>query len=259
LVRQAKLAGVTVLALTDHDTDAGWDEAAVSAAEQGIALIRGAEISTTLGGRSVHLLSYLHDPAHPGLRQAFARTKASRLERLQKMTALISADFPISWPDVVAQTQPGASVGRPHIADALVAAGVVADRDAAFANMLRPGSPYYTRYEAPATAEMVAVVRQAGGVPVLAHPFATRGRHPCDDDVAGLVRVGLLGLEVWHREQDEAARQHALALTERFGLWPTGSSDYHGFGKPNRLGENYTSETVFAKIAHAGVLPVLYP
>ena len=248
-----------MLGITDHDTIAGWAEAIAAAADTGgIAIVRGTEISTTMQGRSVHLLSYLHNPENSGLVAAFARTKESRLARLKRMTTLLSADYPITWDSVLAQIEPGASVGRPHIADALVAAGVVPDRDAAFADMLSPRSKYYTRYEAPQTSEMVSLVRAAGGVPVLAHPFASRGRGMTDDEVIELVNAGLLGIEVWHREQDLAARQRALDLANSLGLWPTGSSDYHGFGKPNRLGENYTAEPVFAEIAALGALSVLY-
>lgn len=258
LVRNAKAAGITTLGITDHDTDAGWEQAAQAAQQMGLNLVRGSEISTTMGWRSLHLLSYLHDPTHPALLAALKRTQDSRLERLQRMTALLAADFPITWESVCAQIQPGASVGRPHIADALVTAGVVKDRDAAFAAMLKPGSPYYIRYQAPQTVEMIAAVRAAGGVPVAAHPFAARYAAIPDDDFAVLREAGLLGIEVWHREQDDSARAHALRLADQLGLLPTGASDYHGTGKPNRLGEHYTSEAVLEQIAEIGRLPVLW-
>ena len=257
LVANAKAAGVTTLGTTDHDTIAGWDEAAEAAQANGINLVRGTEISTTMGWRSLHLLSYLHDPTHPALLTALKRTQDSRLERLQKMTALLAADYPITWDSVCAQIEPGASVGRPHIADALVAAGVVPDRDAAFATMLKPGSPYYIRYQAPQTVAIITAVRAAGGVPVAAHPFAARYAQLSDDDFATLAAAGLLGIEVWHREHTAGGRAHALRLSHQLGLLPTGSSDYHGTGKPNRLGENFTTPEVLEKIAALGALPIV--
>lgn len=258
LVRNAKQAGVTTLGITDHDTDAGWAEAATAAQEVGLNLVRGSEISTTMGWRSLHLLSYLHDPTHPALLEALQQTRNSRTERLHKMVTLLAADYPITWESVCAQIEPGASVGRPHIADALVAAGVVPDRDAAFGTMLKPSSPYYIRYQAPQTVMIIEAVRAAGGVPVAAHPFATRYAPLSDDDFATLRAAGLLGIEVWHREQDAAARAHALHLAHQLDLLPTGASDYHGTGKPNRLGEHYTSQQVTNEIATLGRLPVLY-
>ena len=258
LVRAAKLAGVTTLGLTDHDTTSGWSEAAADAAAIGIALVRGTEVSATYQHRSVHILSLLHDPTLPGLTDLLARTRQARLERLIAMTDLLSRDYPISWPDVLAQTTDDTTVGRPHIADALVAAGVVPNRDAAFAELVSPRGPYYVRYDAASAPEVVAAIKQSGGVAIIAHPFApTRGQGLTDESIAELVSAGLDGLEVWHREMDAPARERALNLCQRFGLLPTGSSDYHGTGKANQLGEHYTSPEVLAEISHRGVLPVI--
>ncbi|MCL1801860.1 MAG: PHP domain-containing protein [Promicromonosporaceae bacterium] len=255
LVRHAQAAGVTVLGLTDHDTTGGWAEAAIEAELIGIGLVRGAEVSASFGGRSVHLLSYLHDPARPALTLLMNRTREARLARLKQMTYLVSQDYPITWDDVLAQTTTGTTLGRPHIADALVAAGVVPDRDAAFDTIINPRGPYYVRYAATPAADVVGAIIQSGGVPVLAHPFAiSRGRGLTDDDVAGLATAGLAGIEVWHREMDESARRRALRLATKLGLLPTGSSDYHGLGKPNRLGEHWTSPEVLGRIVGQGAI-----
>lgn len=258
LVRFAKSAGVTTLGITDHDTTSGWAEASAEALRIGIGLVRGTEVSASYDNRSVHILSLLHDPTRPYLSDLFARTRATRLQRLMEMTELLSRDFPITWPDVVAQTGSDATVGRPHIADALVAAGVVPDRDAAFGELISPRSQYYIRYDAAPAAEVVAAIVASGGVAVLAHPFAnTRGRILTDEAVAELVDVGLAGIEVWHREMDGPARARAFRLAHELGLLVTGSSDYHGTGKSNRLGEHWTNPEVLAEIVSRGVLPVI--
>ena len=260
VMEAAAAAGLTVVALTDHDTAAGWDEAAASAARVGVALVRGAEISTVSDHVSVHLLAYLHDPTHPALVAELERTRASRLTRLERMAGLLGEDYPITWDDVLAQTGPGATVGRPHLADALVAAGVVATRDEAFATMLRPGTRYYVPHFAPDAVAAVHAVRAAGGVPVFAHPGASqRGRVVPEERIEELAAAGLVGLEVDHRDHDEPTRARLRDLAGALGLLVTGSSDYHGAGKPNRLGENTTSADVLAQIEAQGALAVLRP
>jgi predicted metal-dependent phosphoesterase TrpH len=260
VMEAAAAAGLAVVALTDHDTAAGWDEAAAAAARTGVALVRGAEISTTSDHISVHMLAYLHDPTHPDLVHELQRTRASRLTRLERMAALLGEDFPITWDDVLAQTSEDATVGRPHLADALVAAGVVATRDEAFATMLRPGTRYYVPHTAPDTVTAVRVIRAAGGVPVFAHPGAAqRGRVVGEDRIEELAAAGLAGLEVDHRDHDDATRARLRDLARTLGLFVTGSSDYHGAGKPNRIGENTTTPGVLEQIEAEGGLEVLRP
>jgi predicted metal-dependent phosphoesterase TrpH len=260
LMRAASAAGLTAVALTDHDTSAGWDEAAAAVAETGVALVRGMEISTCWGRATVHLLAYLLDPDDDALLAELARIRESRLTRAQRMTERLSEDFPITWPDVQAQARPGATVGRPHLADALVAVGVVASRAEAFATMLRPSARYYVPHYVPDVREMIAIVLGAGGVPVVAHPGASsRGLTLDDDQIRDLAAAGLAGIEVNHRDHDAAARQRLAALTTELGLLPTGSSDYHGLGKPNRLGENSTIPEALGQIETTGTLPVLRP
>ncbi|QGH70280.1 PHP domain-containing protein [Pseudactinotalea sp. HY158] len=260
LMAAAARAGLTVVGLTDHDTTAGWAEAVAAVPGSGVSLVRGTEISCTAGGISVHLLSYLHDPADPALAGVFADSRSHRATRAADMVARLGRDLPISWDDVLAEAAPGATIGRPHIADALVRLGIVPDRTAAFAGLLSPHSPYYVRYTAPEAVAAVAAVRAAGGVPVMAHPRASgRGRVVSDAVIARMVEAGLAGLEVDHRDHTPAERAELVALAGRHGLLRTGSSDYHGAGKPNRLGENTTSREVLAAITAQGRLGVVHP
>jgi len=259
LVRAAAETGLEVVALTDHDTTSGWAEAADVARESGIRLVRGAELSVSHHGYSVHLLAYLFDPEATELREHRRAIRSARLDRARRMVGLLARDFPITWEDVAAQTTEGASVGRPHIADALVAAGVVGHRDEAFAAMLSGSGPYYVPHYSMPAATAVRLVREAGGVPVIAHPGAAlRGRVLPDVAIAELVPLGLAGLEADHRDHDDAARRRVRALADRLGILSTGSSDYHGTGKHNLLGENTTARSVYdALVAQGSGVPVV--
>jgi predicted metal-dependent phosphoesterase TrpH len=254
----AARAGLDVVALTDHDTTSGWDEAAAAAVEVGVALVRGTEVSARSHGISIHVLSYLQDPTHPGLLVELERTRAARERRGRAMVDLLAEDYPLTWDDVLAQTAPGTVVGRPHIADALVAAGVLPDRSAAFASMLSGRAKYYVPYYAPTAVDTVRAVRAAGGVPVFAHPGAeARGRIVSDDVFDELAEAGLAGLEIEHRDHSPEQRARLRAIAARLGLLVTGSSDYHGVGKENVLGENLTAPDVLAAIEEQGVLEVV--
>lgn len=260
VVRSARDAGLDVVALTDHDTTSGWDEAAVAVAETGVALVRGMEVSCSHQGISIHLLSYLHDPAAPGLLGEIERARESRGSRARRIVERLQARFPeLTYDDVLAQVRDGATIGRPHIADALVALGACRDRNEVFRDYLHDGSPYYLSYYAPDAVAAVRLVREAGGVPVMAHPFAaTRGRVVDDAVIEAMAEAGLAGLEVDHRDHDASQRAHAAALTRSLGIFRTGSSDYHGDGKLNRLGEHLTSPDVLERIeAAAAGVPVL--
>lgn len=249
LMRQAGAAGLDVVALTDHDTTAGWS-AAAAALPSGLTLVPGVEISCSLRGLSLHLLGYLFDPADEPLRVELRRAYDDRVPRAQQMVRLLAeAGYSISWDDVLAQCQPDATVGRPHIADALVAAGEVRERSAAFQTILHNDSPFYVRHYAVAPADAVRLVRAAGGVPVFAHPAASaRGAIVSDDDIAELAATGLAALEVDHRDHPADVRARLRGLAGELGLLVTGSSDYHGTGKPNQLGENTTDPDVFAAL-----------
>lgn len=262
LVRAAAAAGLDGVALTDHDTTAGWDEAIATARELPLTLLPGLELSTRIGYRSVHVLGYLVDPTDPALVAETTRIRDGRLARARRMVERIGADHPLTWDDVLAQASEGATIGRPHIADALVARGLEPDRSAAFRGILHPASGYYEPHEAPSPLRGVELIRGAGGVPVIAHPAASsRGIVIDEEMLRALVGAGLGGLEVDHRENVSHGKRTLLDWAVRFDLFVTGSSDYHGTGKPNRLGEHRTSRAAFdAIVAEAtGSAPVSGP
>ncbi|MBT1609291.1 PHP domain-containing protein [Curtobacterium poinsettiae] len=262
LVRAAAAAGLDAVALTDHDTTAGWADATAAALGLPLTLLPGLELSTRIGYRSVHVLGYLVDPEHPGLVEETTRIRDGRLSRAHRMVDRIAEDHPITWADVLAQSSPGATIGRPHIADALVARGLESDRSAAFRGILHPASGYYEPHEAPSPLRGVELIRQAGGVPVIAHPAASsRGIVIDEPMLRSLVDAGLGGLEVDHRENLAHGKRTLLDWATRYDLFVTGSSDYHGTGKPNRLGEHRTARVSFdAIVAQAtGSVPVVGP
>lgn len=253
LVAEAVSAGLGAMALTDHDTTAGWDAASAAVRGTGMALVPGMELSTRLGWHSVHLLAYLPDPTDADLLAETERIREGRRTRAEAIVRRIGADYAITWDDVLLHTGAGSTVGRPHIADALVALGLASDRSAAFAGILHPRAGYYQPHYAPTPLEGVRLVVAAGGVPVLAHP-ATHGRgvNLLEEDIAELVDAGLFGLEVEHRENTPDGKRALRRLCQRYGLVETGSSDYHGSGKPNRLAENTTAREVLERIVAAG-------
>lgn len=253
LMRSAAAAGIDVVALTDHDTISGWGEAAQSLPD-GLRLVRGAEISCVYDGISLHLLAYLFDPSHEELLEEMAMALDDRVPRAKAIVAkLAAADYPITWDLVLDQIPEGATVGRPHIADTLVAAGVVPDRTAAFDTLLHDGSQFFVGHYYVDAVRAVRLVREAGGVPVFAHPAAVkRGRTVGDDGIRAMAAAGLAGLEVDHRDNPPESREHLRSLAVELGLLVTGASDYHGSGKPNRLGENTTDpEVLEALVAQA--------
>ncbi len=254
LIRAAAASGLGTVALTDHDSTAGWFEAGEAAREVGITFIPGMELSTRVQYASIHLLAYLFDPTDAAIVVETARVRQARLTRAEQMVERIGADFALTWDDVVAQTTPDATVGRPHIADALVARGHALTRSEAFAGILHLKSGYFQPHYAPDPLRAVRLIRAAGGVPVLAHP-ATRGVNQVVPEarLAQLVEAGLFGLELEHRENKPESKARLYELAARFGLAVTGSSDYHGDGKPNRLGENTTAPEVLERILEQGI------
>ena len=249
VVESGAEAGLDVLALTDHDTTSGWDEAVAAAMHHGIALVRGIEISCQHEGISIHLLGYLQNPTAPGLIEVLDRSRRSRETRAQRIVELLSEDVPLRWEDILDQIEPGATIGRPHVADAMVAKGIVASRGEAFAEYLNDRSPYYVSHYAPDPVQAVRLVREAGGVAVMAHPFASvRGRVVDDAVIEAMAAAGMTGLEVHHRDHRGDQVRHGLGLAASLDLFVTGSSDYHGDGKPNLLGENTTDPEVLQRI-----------
>ena len=243
--------GIRTAALTDHDTTSGWAEAADAAVSLGMSFLPGMELSARHEWRSVHVLAYLIDPDDAGLRALTDRIRRSRLSRARTMAERIGRDYDLTWEDIEAQTAEGATVGRPHIADALVARGHVRDRGEAFSGILSPRSDYYVALYAPDPVAAVAAVAGAGGVPVIAHPAGRAGRLP-DRVVRDMLDAGLAGFELGHRENVEPALGELRRLVAAHDLIATGSSDYHGRGKPNVPGENTTSEDAIARIVALG-------
>ncbi|MFI2663085.1 PHP domain-containing protein [Micromonospora carbonacea] len=261
LVRAAADAGLDVVAITDHDTTAGW-ASAVAALPTGLTLVRGAELSCRWHGAdppvALHLLAYLFDPDEPELGAELARVRAAREARGERIVALLRADgVELSWPEILAGAA-GGTVGRPHIAQALIRAGLVATTTEAF------GPDWLgERYRLPKddidVFRAVRLVRAAGGVPVFAHPRASRrGRIVPDELIVALAAAGLAGLEADHEDHSPAERAHVRALAAELGLFVTGSSDFHGTHKTVRLGAFTTSPEAYGRIVAGatGVTPV---
>lgn len=250
LLAEAAAAGLSAIALTDHDSTAGWAQAAAAVPSSGVTLIPGMELSTREQWASVHLLGYLVDPFDEALLAETARIRESRLTRAEEIVRRISRDYDLTWDDVLAQTVEGTTIGRPHIADALVARGHVSDRTAAFAGILDPRAGYARPHYAPDPVTGVRLIRAAGGVPVLAHPGTRGADHVMPESkIAELAAAGLFGIEIDHPENRPDAKGPLRAIAARHGLAVTGSSDYHGTGKANRLGEHRTAAEVVERIA----------
>ncbi|WP_442785241.1 PHP domain-containing protein [Amycolatopsis sp. H20-H5] len=247
LVEAAAKAGLDVVAITDHDTTAGWAPAA-EALPPGLTLVPGAELSTVsvdpaTGRRvSVHLLAYLFDPASPALVAEQSRLRSERRTRLRAMAERMAADgLPVDPDEVMGLLPPDAPAGRPHLAQALVRAGRVESVNQAFAEYLGNGRGYYLPREDTPVETAIDMIADAGGVTVIAHPFAyTRGATITVDVLASLAAHGLTGVEVDHPNHDEETRVKLHGLAGELGLVRTGSSDYHGTNKTISLGEETT-------------------
>jgi predicted metal-dependent phosphoesterase TrpH len=257
LLATAQAAGLDVVALTDHDTTAGWS-IAQKARPRGLTVVPGMEMSCRWFPDdqypiSVHLLAYLFDPTHPAFAAERARLRDERLERGERIVLRLEAEgYPVRWDSIVERSE-GGVVGRPHIARALVDAGVVDSVDHAFATLLHPRSPYYVTKVDTDVRLGIGLVRAAGGVPVFAHGLATkRGRIVGDDAIAAMADAGLLGLEVDHPDHSVDQREHMRDLAGRLGLIATGSSDYHGTNKTTSIGVCTTDPEQFEALLAAG-------
>lgn len=251
LVLQAAAIGLDVVALTDHDTAAGWSEAAEAARDAGIELVPGMEISTVDGHRSVHLLAYLLDPTYPPLAEELGRILAGRSARVPVMVERLQGlGIDISVEDVVVESSDAAASGRPHVADALVRLGAVRDRDEAFDRYLAAGRPAFVQRYAADLRTMIRHVSAAGGVSVIAHPWGrSRREQPDEAGFAALKAAGLSGIEVDHQDHSPEQRARLHAIARDLGLVATGSSDYHGTGKTHHdLGVNSTSPQAYADL-----------
>lgn len=256
LVREARAAGLDVVALTDHDAMSGWAAAQEVADEVGVTLVPGLEISTRFHHRGVHLLGYLPDPAHPPLVRELDRILEGRAARTPAIVAsLREHGVDITEDDVRRESGGSVAAGRPHVADALVRLGIVRDRTEAFATLLSPGQPGYVDRYASALEEMIPLVADAGGVTVVAHPWGRGSRAVLPAEVlASLKDLGLAGIEVDHQDHSAADRAELRAIARDLDLVVTGSSDHHGLGKVDHdLGVNTTDPEQYERlIAMAG-------
>lgn len=251
LVRSAQAAGLDVMAITDHDTTSGWAEALEAGRSSGVVVVPGIEVSTTWRTADVHLLALWVDAEHPGLVAMLERIRAGRRRRVPTMLARLAAHgITVTEQDVRRVAASAESLGRPHVADALVAAGVVASRQEAFDRWIGEGRPGHVAKPAPELTDAVEVVRAAGGVTVLAHPWGRGSRAVLDEPaLQELSSAGLDGLEVDHVDHDRDDRAALRAIATRCALIVTGGSDYHGLGKAGvALGMNVTSQQSYVAL-----------
>jgi len=225
LVARATSAGISTLAVTDHDTVAGLAEARAAAALHGVRFVNGIEITAIEAGRDVHVLGYFFDPENTALVQFLVKQRTDRIRRVEEIAARLAASgHRVDVTDVLRDgAAHGRSIGRPHLADALIAAGHVRNRDEAFDRFLGHGcAAFVARRGAPA-AEVVSVIKAAGGIASLAHPGLSR----VDELIPSLAAAGLAALEVRHSEHDAQTEARYRALATSHGLAVSGGSDFH--------------------------------
>jgi predicted metal-dependent phosphoesterase TrpH len=251
----AKRAGLDVIALTDHDTADGWADGRRAAEELGIGFVPGLEISCKLNGISVHLLGYLPDPSYPALAEELRIVRDGRTDRIPSIVARLNGlGVPLTVDEVLAQATGTPSVGRPHVADALVANGTVANRGEAFDRFLADGKPGHVSHYAIEPGRAIDLVREAGGVPIIAHPWGRSSyKVMTADTIARLVEDhGLAGIEVEHQDHSDASRTALRGIARDLGIIYTGSSDHHGVGKIDHdLGVNSTEPEQFERLLEA--------
>ena len=250
LINKALAAGISIIGLTDHDSISGWQEATY-ALRTGISLVPGAEISCqTPDGISVHILGLLFDSNNSELMNTLEKTRENRHGRMEKIIARINeAGIDITMDDVLEQLSDGATLGRPHLADALVKKGIVASRDEAFTQMLHNNSKYYVSHYSPTPETAIKLIKAAGGVSVIAHPMAShRGRTISLETFGSIIQAGLDGIEVDHRDHSPEEKSQLIKLANESNLVMTGASDYHGNGKLNTLGEYTTKPEQWEKL-----------
>ncbi len=255
LVRSAKEAGLSVLAITDHDTLEGWQSLSSAAETGSLTVVPGAEISCrTASGMSVHILGYLFNPTDLALTELMSLTRDDRIPRIKKIIQLLNeAGIEITFSDVAKHSESAQTIGRPHLADALIERGVVASRDQAFAQYLHNDSPFYVGHFAPTPEVAVHAIKNGGGVSVLAHGLAgSRGATYTLSEIEALLEHGLDGLEVDHRDHDHSARGALREIAHAHNLFATGSSDYHGAVGAQRLGMELTAPEVWEGILARG-------
>lgn len=259
LVRKAAAAGLDVVALTDHDTTRGHAEA-LAALPEGLTLVTGAELSCRLDGVSMHMLAYLFDPEEPAFLAERELVRDDRVPRARGMVAKLNdLGVPITW-EQVARIAGDGSVGRPHVASALVEIGVVPTVGDAFtADWLADGGRAFVPKHETDPFEALRLIKAAGGVAVFAHPAAVkRGRTVPESAIADLAAAGLDGIEIDHMDHDADTRARLRGVADELGLLATGSSDYHGSRKTCVLGQYTTDPEVYGEITRRafGAFPV---
>jgi predicted metal-dependent phosphoesterase TrpH len=250
LVNKAIVQGLTVLGITDHDTTSSWQEATESL-RGNLTLALGSEISClTEDGISVHMLGLLFDGENEQMQTMLSEARDTRIPRMRKMIELLQADgYSITMEDVIKAKPEGATLGRPHLADALVMNAIVKSRDEAFENLLHNESKYYVTHATPTPEVAIQTIKAAGGVSIIAHPMASRrGDVISTATFSNLVSAGLNGIEVDHRDQTAAERIELRKVAVDLDLVVTGASDYHGLGKLNSLGENLTDPAQWERL-----------
>lgn len=252
LMMKAAGSGLDVVALTDHDTLDGLEEAQAAGQRFGVRLLPGFEMTCHIGGRDVHLLGYGARPSDSVLGRELHLTRASRAERLDAICQRLSdAGMTVTVDDVHRAAGSASSLGRPHVADAMVAKGYVEDRDEAFRDWLADGKPAYVPRRSVALEEGIDLIHNAGGVAVLAHPWGRGAQQVLTPQVIASLSAyhQLDGIEVEHQDHDQAARRMLFDLGGRLGLVRTGASDYPGSGKKDHeLGCNVTRETAYREL-----------
>ena len=254
MLENAKKAGLTVVAMTDHDSIEGWREVRSKRDQipSGLTIVPGAEVSTrTQLGMSVHIVGLLFDAKNAQLAKLLSDTRYDRIPRMEKMIEKLQvAGYQVTMQDVEEVKPVGATLGRPHLADALIKNGIVASRDEAFAELLHNNSQFYVSHWAPSPVEAIKAIAAAGGVSILAHPFAEkRGAVLTFGEVTELAAAGLNGIERNKRDQDEAAHSKIDQLSSEHNLIKVGSSDYHGSARANQLGEEQTPLDLWENLA----------
>ncbi|HEY9844849.1 MAG TPA: PHP domain-containing protein [Candidatus Caenarcaniphilales bacterium] len=235
LVQAAASAGVRALAITDHDTLSGWDEAFAAAAAHQLEIVPGLELSSVHNSRSLHILGFYPNPDQ--LAAPLAERLEGRKRRARQMAAnLADLGFPIQ----LTELGEGMAPGRPHLAAALVRAGHVQSTREAFDRLLGEDQPAYVHYEKFSSAAGIELLRSCGAVPVWAHPYLFRGG-AIEPVLSDLVAAGLMGVEVYHPSHTPAQSKTLAALCDQYGLLMSGGSDYHGPSPDKRIDQKLNS------------------
>jgi len=224
LVKTAAIAGVQALAISDHDTIAGWDEAIAAGQQHGVEIVPAVELSTIHRGRSLHILGF-----YPDRHQLDVPLRERREGRKQRAKAMIDRLADLGYPITLPKLGEGVAPSRPHLAAALVASGYVRDHNEAFERFLGDGQPACVEYPQFSAVEGLDLLRSCGAVPVWAHPYLFRGGL-VEDVFPELLAAGLMGLEVYHPHQGRKQTQNLARLCAEFGLLATGGTDFHGIG-----------------------------